>query len=91
MDIRRREAELFLLRYDGEETEAIKHLRYVSEQLDEAQDEIEGWEIADGIMSEALDDVRFLYERAKERLAAAEALLTGDAIAQFKAFKESQK
>ncbi len=91
MDIRRREAELFLLRYDGEETEAIGHLRYVSEKLDAAEDEIEGWEITDGIMSEELDGVRFLHERAKERLAAAEALLTGDAIEKFKAFKESQQ
>lgn len=40
MDIRRREAELFLLRYDGEETEAISHLRHVSEKLDEAMEDV---------------------------------------------------
>jgi len=37
MDIRRREAELFLLRYDGEETEAIGHLRKVLPILDAAE------------------------------------------------------
>lgn len=37
MDIRRREAELFLLRYDGEETEAVRHLRNVLPILDAAE------------------------------------------------------
>ena len=37
MNQRRREAELFILRYQGEETEAIAHLRNVLPMLDAAE------------------------------------------------------
>lgn len=72
MDIRRREAELFLLRYDGEETEAIKHLRYVSEQLDEAMEDVEAWEMNDANVADELDGMRSRLESAEAREAAME-------------------
>lgn len=75
MDIRRREAELFLLRYDGEETEAIGHLRYVNQKLDEAEEAVEVWEMNDTFMSDELDSMRSRLEQAEARATAAESMV----------------
>lgn len=98
MDIRRREAELFLLRYDGEETEAIGHLRYVNQKLDACEKREDA---IDSDRKQLRDDMRELQwdrDDARDRHKAAElklvavkeaaeaflATATDEALAKFK-------